>query len=125
MPVMEYFRRARQNMGQKMLVDIYDLRSGEHWADRLLEMIEQSAAFQLFWSRHSAQSRYCRQEWEYALQVAEREQRPRFVQPVWWAAPMPDPPSELAALHFQKVTLPTLTRAQWIAGQLRGVFRGK
>jgi hypothetical protein len=121
-PVMEYFRRARQNMGQKMLVDVYDLRAGEHWADRLLEMIDESAAFQLFWSKHSAQSNYCRKEWEYALSRAR--QRPRFIQPVWWDAPMPPPPPDLADLHFQRITLPPATRAQIALGRIRSLFGG-
>jgi hypothetical protein len=119
-PVMEYFRRARENMGQKMLVDIYELRAGEHWADRLLEMIDQCAVFQLFWSKHSAQSKYCRQEWEHALQHASM--RPRFIQPVWWVAPMPPPPSELANLHFQKVMVPP---AQLALTRMRRLFRQK
>ena len=103
-PIMEYFRAARQSMGQKMLVDIYDLRSGEHWAERLLEMIDESAVFQLFWSAHSAASPYCRQEWEYALKFLN--ERERFIQPVWWSEPMPPPPAELANLHFQRIDLP-------------------
>jgi hypothetical protein len=117
---MEYFRQSRASLGQKMLVDIYDLRAGDHWADRLLEMIDQSAFFQLFWSRHSAQSRYCRQEWEYALHYLA--ERPRFIQPVWWEAPMPDPPPELADLHFQKVPIPSRTRAQLLVARVRGLF---
>jgi hypothetical protein len=116
-PVMQYFRRARERLGQRMLVDIYDLRAGEHWADRLLEMIDQSAVFQLFWSQHSAQSAYCRQEWQHALGYLER--RPRFIQPVWWQTPMPPPPPELADLHFQRVALPPATRAQLALDRLR------
>jgi hypothetical protein len=119
-PVMEYFRRARENIGQKMLVDIYDLRAGEHWEPRLLELIDQCAVFQLFWSKNSAQSEYCEKEWRYALRHAER--RPRFIQPVWWEAPMPDPPGELKDLHFQKVTVPPLTRAQLAFARVRRVF---
>lgn len=120
-PVMEYFRRLRAATGQKMLVDIYDLRAGEHWADRLLEMIDESAVFQLFWSKHSAQSKYCRQEWECALQYVES--RPRFIQPVYWNTPMVLPPPELADLHFQRVPLPPMTQIQVAASQLRRVFR--
>lgn len=118
-PVMEYFRKTRARLGQKMLVDVYDLRAGEHWADRLLEMIDQSAVFQLFWSAHSAQSTYCRQEWEHAL--ALMAQRPRFVQPVYWVkpGPTPPPPPELAELHFQHIPLPPLTRMQMVAAQIR------
>jgi hypothetical protein len=115
-PVMEYFRARRADMGQKMLVDIYDLRAGEHWADRLLEMIDESAVFQLFWSDHSAASPYCRQEWEHAL--AQLASKPRFIQPIWWQAPMPPPPPELAALHFQKIDLPLILRLSQTARSL-------
>ena len=116
-PVMEHFRRARQHSGQKMLVDIYDLRAGEIWANRLLEMIDESAVFQLFWSDHSAASQYCREEWEHALTLLP--QRPRFIQPVWWEAPMPSPPPELANLHFQRIGLPPVTRLQMVVSGLR------
>lgn len=121
-PVMEFFRRQRERLGQKMLVDIYDLRAGDHWADRLLQMIDESTAFQLFWSKHSADSKYCRQEWEYALQ--HLEQRPRFIQPVWWQDPMPTPPPELEQLHFQRVVLPPVTRARMIFGKVRNLLGG-
>lgn len=121
-PVMEFFRRQRERLGQKMLVDIYDLRAGEHWADRLLQMIEESTAFQLFWSKASAESKYCRQEWEYALKFLDA--RPRFIQPVWWQEPMPVPPPELEKLHFQRVALPPVTRVQLIAGKMRNWFGG-
>ncbi len=113
-PVMRYFRRLREMWGQKMLVDVYDLRAGEHWNKRLLEMIDESAVFQLFWSAHSARSTYCRQEWQYALRYVD--ERPRFVQPVYWQKPLAPKPEvaapELAELHFQYVELPAATRAQ-------------
>ena len=99
--VMEYFRQARAELGQRMLVDIYDLRAGDHWQERLYEMIDESAVFQLFWSAHSAASEYCAREWRHALR--HQAARPRFIQPVWWHAPMPPPPEELAHLHFQKI----------------------
>jgi hypothetical protein len=117
-PVMQYFKRARENIGQKMLVDVYDLRSGEHWAQRLLDMIDESAVFQLFWSKHAAESQYCRQEWEHALKFLP--QRERFIQPVWWEEPMPKPPPELQDLHFQRINLPTGTRWKIRLGNLFG-----
>lgn len=120
-PVMEFFRRNYRQLGQKMLVDRYDLLSGDHWNPRLLEMIDESAVFQLFWSEHSAQSEYCRQEWEHALQCADK--RPRFIRPVWWEAPMTPPPPELSDLHFQRVPLPALTRAQMAMARVRGLFK--
>ncbi|HEX3053655.1 MAG TPA: toll/interleukin-1 receptor domain-containing protein [Aggregatilineaceae bacterium] len=122
-PVMEYFRLIRQKVGQKMLVDIYDLRAGEHWSERLLQMIDESAAFQLFWSKNSAQSSYCRQEWEYALKLMQ--ERPRFVQPVYWQDPIPPQPSELAKLHFQRVVLPVMTRMQLTWGEVKKIFAKK
>lgn len=117
-PIMEYFRARRAEMGQKMLVDIYDLRAGEHWSSRLMEMIDESAVFQLFWSEHSANSPYCRQEWDHALRLLRK--RPRFIQPIWWDSPMPPPPPELAALHFQKIDLPLILRLSKAA---RGLIR--
>ncbi|MEJ2148737.1 MAG: toll/interleukin-1 receptor domain-containing protein [Chloroflexota bacterium] len=119
-PVMEFFRQLRMSMGQRMLVDIYDLRAGEHWSERLLEMIDESAVFQLFWSRHSAESAYCRQEWEHALRYGE--ERPRFIQPVWWQRPMPAPPPELADLHFQKVAIPAGTWIELAGARVRDWF---
>ncbi len=123
MPVMEYFRRTRANMGQHMLVDIHDIRVGEFWSDRLLEMIDQSAVFQLFWSKHSAGSDYCRMEWEHALTYLD--QRPRFIQPVYWHAPgpAPSPPPELSRIHFKQVTLPPITRAQLALAHVRRWLR--
>ncbi len=85
-----------------------------------MEMIDQSAVFQLFWSSHSAQSTYCRQEWEHALNYVDS--RPRFIQPVWWDAPMPPPPEPLGSLHFQRVSLPPLTRMQLAMVRIRGIF---
>ena len=120
-PVMEYFRRSYERLGQKMLVDVYDLRAGEHWNPRLLEMIDESAVFQLFWSKNSAQSTYCRQEWEYALHY--QDERPRFIRPVRWQDPMPPPPPELAGLHFQPVPISVLTRLQVFAAKLRDFLK--
>lgn len=123
-PVMEYFRRARQNIGQKMLVDIYDLRVGEHWSDQLLHMIDESAIFQLFWSENSANSPYCQQEWLHALNY--QDSRPRFIQPVWWQGDSlsPSPPPELAHIHFQKISLPPATRISMWFGRIKGMLGG-
>ncbi len=118
---MEYFRKTRERIGQKMLVDIYDLRAGEYWSDRLIKMIDDSAAFQLFWSRSSAQSEYCRKEWQHALK--HKLSHPRFIQPVWWREPMPAPPSELADLHFQRIGLPPVTRMRLAVMRLSRVLR--
>ena len=124
--VMEYFRRRSRQFGQNMLVDIYDIRSGQRWEKRLLEMIDQSAVFQLFWSRHSVTSKYCRMEWEYALERSaqrDRESASRastepestqrtavdqspYIRPVWWETRLPPQPKELQHLHFERVSIP-------------------
>lgn len=102
--VMEYFRKLYNTLGQQMLVDIYDLRSGERWEERLYEWIDESAVFQLFWSENSAASPYCQKEWQHALKHTET--RKRFIRPIYWKVPMPPPPDPLAHLHFQKVSIP-------------------
>jgi hypothetical protein len=122
-PVMEYFRRIRQKTGQKLLVDIYDLRTGEEWNKRLLQMIDESQVFQLFWSPASASSPYCQQEWQHALGYLP--DRPRFVQPVWWGKDITAPPPELAHLHFQKVALPAVTWLQLGMANIRNLLRGR
>ena len=115
--VVEYFRRIRETRGQKTLVDIYDLQAGDYWAESLLKMIDECAVFQLFWSQNSQKSKHCRREWQYALNC--KGHHSRFIQPVWWHAPMPPPPSELANLHFQKITVPPTTRMKLILGLFR------
>lgn len=116
-PVIEYFRRAHEESGQKLLMDVYDLRSGEEWNARLLELIDGAEVFQLFWSRRSARSEFVEREWRHALQFATR--RPRFIQPVWWEDPLEPPPPELAQFHFQRVELPVGTQVQLTLSRLR------
>jgi hypothetical protein len=117
---MDYFRRRREEEGEKMLADIYDLRVGDHWETRLLEMIEESAVFQLFWSKHSAQSEYCRKEWQHALKF--EKERPRFIRPIYWTKQLkPASPPELKHIQFYgPVSLPTTTRARM---RIRRLFR--
>lgn len=96
--IVERVESAAKALGMSYLRDVISLRSGEKWSDGLLNMIEQATIFQLFWSAEYAQSQHCRAEWEYALRLG-REQT-HFIRPVYWLQPMPDPPPELAHLHF-------------------------
>jgi hypothetical protein len=90
-------------LGDRYLVDVRDLRSGEIWNDALERLIDEADIFQLFWSTSSMRSEFCRREWEYAL--ARRKQ----IRPVFWEQPMPRdeqsglPPAALAALHFAQL----------------------
>ncbi|HUS80577.1 MAG TPA: TIR domain-containing protein [Armatimonadota bacterium] len=87
--------------GDEYLRDVRALRSGEEWSPRLLELINEADVFQLFWSPNAAQSPYVEKEWQHAL----GQRRPHFVRPFYWRKPMPDPPAELAHIHFAYVEL--------------------
>lgn len=90
-------------LGDTIIQDCLDLRSGERWAPRIEELIRSADIFQLFWSTNAMQSRFVEQEWRYALTVP----KPNFVRPLYWETPMPAdgarglPPEELGRLHFQ------------------------
>jgi len=93
-------------LGDRYMLDLVDLRGGEEWSPRLMEMIREANIFQLFWSRNSMVSPFVEQEWRYALSL----QRPYFVRPAYWEEPLPElpeknlPPEELRRLHFVKVS---------------------
>jgi hypothetical protein len=101
--IVEQFEEYLATLDVEMLRDWKHLRSGEHWDQRLLQLIEEADVFQLFWSNNSMQSPYCRREWEHAMSLG----RERFVRPVYWESPMPKadglPPEKLRALHFQRL----------------------
>lgn len=61
--------------GDQYVVDVHNLHSGEAWAVRLAELIEQSDIFQLFWSSNAMKLPHVRQEWEHAS---------GFIRPVYW-----------------------------------------
>jgi hypothetical protein len=94
--VVELLGRAYRALGMEWLRDVETLRSGERWNPRLLELIEGADLFQLYWSEEAARSPYVTQEWRHAL----AQRRERFIRPVFWRRPMPEPPAELSPLHF-------------------------
>jgi hypothetical protein len=99
--VVDAVERSVESLGNRFLRDVRDLRSGEIWNDRLMELIREADIFQLFWSTNSMLSPYVRQEYRYALSL----NRPNFVRPTYWEQPMPRrdpdlPPPELARIHF-------------------------
>ena len=67
------------------MTDQRDLRSGETWSPRLLELIDQADVFQLFWSTAAMRSAHVRCEWEHALSLG----RSAFVRPTYWEDPLP------------------------------------
>jgi TIR domain len=100
--IVERVRAAATSLGDRYLIDVADLRTGELWEPRLGELIEEASVFQLFWSEHSMRSPFVRQEWEHALSL----RRPYFIRPVFWEEPQPAdpdadlPPAELRSIQF-------------------------
>src|SRR5258708_26341203 len=90
--------------GYDVLIDIDKLRSGEHWSQALMELIDRADIFQLFWSQNSSKSEYVHQEWEYALKKSATKGE-RFIRPVYWEKPLIAPPPALEPLHFANVPL--------------------
>jgi hypothetical protein len=105
--IVEQFEHFAHAMGDRYLRDWKDLRAGETWDSRLLEMIEEADVFQLFWSRNSMRSEFVRKEWEHALSLAHKGQG--FVRPTYWESPFPEspgealPPPHLSRLHFTQL----------------------
>jgi serine/threonine protein kinase len=103
--IVEQFERIAVASGDEFIRDWTYLRAGEIWGDRLMQMIKDATIFQLFWSNNSMQSRFVRQEWEYALSL----NRPNFIRPVYWEDPFPEerqrglPPESLRRLQFHRL----------------------
>jgi TIR domain-containing protein len=113
-PIVEHIEHYANAVGDSYLRDAVNLRSGQDWNDELMRMIDQADIFQLFWSSNSMHSKYCRQEWEYALGL----NRPSFIRPTYWEEPFPQvpheslPPDALRSLHFQRIMSSRLPKPQ-------------
>jgi len=94
--IVEHLEKAYTVLGLRYLRDIRILRSGEQWNPALLSKIEEADIFQLCWSNTAKRSEYVEKEWKYALGL----NREYFLRPVYWQTPMPEPPIELARIHF-------------------------
>jgi hypothetical protein len=94
--IVEQLERAYKALGNSYLRDVEMLRSGQEWNPALLEKIDEADIFQLCWSKSAGASRYVKQEWQHALARG----KPSFIRPLYWEKPMPEPPPELAAIHF-------------------------
>ena len=97
--VVEQIELYSKTLGDDYLRDLVSIRPGEEWNPRLQELIAKADVFQLFWSSNSANSRFVEEEWRFAAGL----RRPYFIRPTYWEDPIPDPPGELAAIHFQKL----------------------
>lgn len=92
-------------LSEVVYIDCESLRSGDQWNERLREMIKESNIFQLLWSKNSARSPFCQQEWAYALTLVDQKP-PRFIRPVYWSEKLdPEPPPELTSFHFVHIPI--------------------
>ncbi len=95
------FRAAYKALGIRLFVDTLDIDAGMTWKKYILDQIEASDLFQLFWSPASAASAEVGNEWRHALQVAAgRSPGTHFIRPIYWTKPLPHPPEPLAAINF-------------------------
>ncbi len=77
--------------------DILDLQPGELWEKSLYHHIDEADVFLLFWSTAASHSDWVGREWHYALDHKGLE---AILPVVIEGPPIPPPPAELAALHF-------------------------
>jgi hypothetical protein len=94
--IVDKLEKAYTALGMRYLRDVHTLRSGERWNPALLKKIEEADIFQLCWSQKARSSSAVEQEWRHAL----KQQKPRFIRPVYWETPMPECPPELSDIHF-------------------------
>ena len=98
------YKLAQIGLGNEAFIDVDDLRAAENWKAGLAKAIDDADVFQLFWSRNSANSKYCRYEWNYALEFRCPDSKCEgFIRPVYWKKPMPDPPPEVSHVNFKYV----------------------
>lgn len=92
------YEAIAESTGDRFLRDVRALRAGEEWDPKLLKLIDRADVFQLFWSKHAAESRAVEREWQHALELLPS--RANFVRPVYWTPqPWPIPP-ELQLIHL-------------------------
>lgn len=102
-PIVRSCESAAQAMGDRYLIDVSLLRSGEQWDGRLMQAIADADVFQLFWSPNAAASPAVEREWRYALALLANH--PGFVRPVYWSATPHRIPAELGSIHFDRLDL--------------------
>jgi len=82
--------------------DVLDLEPGDRWAQQLYERIARCDLFLLFWSSAAKQSPWVMKEIQGALARKGSDERnpPEIVPVIIEGPPCPEPPPELAHLHF-------------------------
>ncbi len=91
-----------------IFLDVASLRSGQRWAEQLVNEVTGRDIFYLFWSAHAQKSEWVRREWQTALQARGID----YIDPVPLAPPdeVPPPPELAGQLHFN----------DWVLAYMRG-----
>ena len=95
---------AYRALGIKVRVDFDALQTGDLWARVLMSLIRDSDVFFLYWSEAARKSPYVEQEWQAALSYVPYKGE-KFIRPVHWEDPLPEIPSELRHIHFERLQL--------------------
>jgi CheY-like chemotaxis protein len=115
--IAEHIDAVTHMPGHEFLRDVHTLRRGQDFSEENLHLIEQADAFQLFWSKHAAESEYMAKEWHHALMLNEKP--PTFIRPVYWDDPFDAAiPPELQPVHFSFLPLEA-PRPQSLSGGQR------
>jgi hypothetical protein len=89
-------------VGIRYFQDVLDLDPGDRWERELYRHIDESDVMFLFWSTEARESEWVRREWQYGLERRGED----FIRPVIIEGPPhPEPPPELAHLHFSDKVL--------------------
>ena len=89
-------------LGIQFFQDVLDLEPGDRWEKQLYRHIDECDLFLLFWSSAARDSKWVMEEVKYALgRKHDDEFAPPEIHPVIIEGPpIPQPPAELAHLHF-------------------------
>jgi hypothetical protein len=102
--IVDHFKEAYKSLGIEVKIDKDILRAGDKWNEKLIDSIDESDVFQLYWSTKAKDSKYVTEEWEHALKISDKKEE-RFIRPCYWEDPLPTPPEELSNIHFQRVNI--------------------
>jgi hypothetical protein len=100
--IVEHLKERYEALGLYLFIDVEDIRAGTRWRSMLLERIDSSDLFQLFWSSSARKSKYVSAECDHALQAQEIKGG-RFIRPVFWEDPIPEIPENLRELSFRRI----------------------
>jgi hypothetical protein len=82
--------------------DVLKLEPGDRWERKLYLYIDKSDLFLLFWSTKAKESEWVLKEVRYAIKRkgGDESAPPEMIPVIIEGPPVPEPPEELAHLHF-------------------------